>query len=51
MSPEGEMDKLKKDLSKSRAEIAALQKKLQATLLKKSNGSAPSDKKRPSSSK
>jgi hypothetical protein len=35
MSPEGELKKLKKDLAKSRAEIAALQKKLQASLLKK----------------
>jgi hypothetical protein len=51
MEPERESDKLKKDLTKSRAEIAALQKKLQATLLKKSGGSAPADKKRPSSSK
>jgi hypothetical protein len=51
MSPEGELAKLKKDLSKSRAEIAALQKKLQATLLKKSTGNTQSDKNRPQPSK
>jgi hypothetical protein len=40
MSPERELDKLKKDLAKSRAEIAALQRKLQESLFKK-NGRAP----------
>jgi hypothetical protein len=35
MSPEGELKKLKKDLAKSRAEIVELQRKLQASLLKK----------------
>jgi len=35
MPPEREIKKLKKDLEKSRAEIAALQRKLQAALLKK----------------
>jgi hypothetical protein len=42
MSPEKEMEKLKRDLAKSRAEIAALQRKLQASLLKK--GGQPSQK-------
>jgi hypothetical protein len=35
MAPERELKRLKKDLAKSRAEIAALQRKLQAALLKK----------------
>jgi len=38
MSAEKELEKLKKDLAKSRAEIASLQKKLQASLLKKNGG-------------
>ena len=36
MTPEQELEKLKKDLAKSRAEIAELQRKLQESLLKKS---------------
>jgi Skp family chaperone for outer membrane proteins len=35
MPPEKELKKLRKDLAKSRAEISALQRKLQAALLKK----------------
>jgi hypothetical protein len=35
MPPERELKKLKRDLAKSRAEIAALQRKLQSALLKK----------------
>jgi hypothetical protein len=45
MSPEGELKKLKKDLTKSREEIAALQKKLQASLLKKSPDKPKNNKK------
>jgi len=49
MPPEREIKKLKKDLEKSRAEIAALQRKLQAALLKKKGNSAKGDgKTRPS---
>jgi hypothetical protein len=47
MSAGKELEKLKKDLAKSRADIANLQKKLQASLLKKNGGKpvkpAPSD--------
>jgi hypothetical protein len=46
MPPEGEIEKPKRDVSKSRAEIAALQKKLQATLLRKSGGNTQPGKKR-----
>jgi hypothetical protein len=38
MSPEGELKKLKKDLAKSRAEIAALQKKIAGIPLKENPG-------------
>jgi hypothetical protein len=44
MSPEGELKKLKKDLAKSRAEIAELQRKLQASLLKKKPDDPKGDK-------
>jgi hypothetical protein len=47
MSPEKKLQKLKKDVSKSRAEIAALQRKLKATLLKRTNSTA--NKSRPKS--
>jgi hypothetical protein len=40
MSAEKELQKLKKNLAKSRAEIALLQKKLQCSLLRK-NGAKP----------
>jgi hypothetical protein len=45
MPPDRELKKLKKDLAKSREEIAALQKKLQASLLKKSPDKPKNDKK------
>jgi hypothetical protein len=45
MSPEGELKRLKRDLAKSRAEIAELQKKLQASLLKKSPDKSKGEKK------
>jgi len=49
MAPERELEKLKKDLAKSRAEIAALQRKLQASLLKKTGaGGKPPNKNRSS---
>jgi hypothetical protein len=38
MSPEKEVEKLKKELAKSRTEIASLQKKLRSSLLKKRGG-------------
>ena len=47
MSPEKKLQKLKKDVSKSRAEIAALQRKLKATLLNKTNSTT--NKSRPKS--
>jgi hypothetical protein len=49
MSPERELKKLKKDLARSRAEIAALQRKLQESLLKKNGDNQKPSKARPRS--
>jgi hypothetical protein len=49
MAPERELKKLKRDLVKSRAEIAALQRKLQSVLLKKKGNAAKGDSKSRSS--
>jgi hypothetical protein len=46
MSAEKDIDKLKKDLEKSRAEIAALQQKLKSSLAKK-NGDERKPDERP----
>jgi hypothetical protein len=45
MTPERELERLKKDLAKSRAEIAELQRKLQASLLKKNGRDAKASSK------
>ena len=45
-SPERELQKLKKNLVKSRKEIADLQKRLQASLLKKNDDKNPKPRER-----
>jgi hypothetical protein len=50
MAAEQDFEKLKKELAKSRAEIAALQRKLQAEIIKRNSAAAQkTEPKRPTS--